>query len=30
LTKVPNPKDYGVAIYEDGLILKFLEKLGST
>jgi len=26
LTKVPNPKDYGVAIYEDGLILKFLEK----
>ncbi len=26
LIKVPNPKDYGVAIYENGLILKFLEK----
>lgn len=29
LTKVPNPKDYGVAIFEDGLILKFLEKPSS-
>jgi len=26
LTKVPNPKDYGVAICENGLILRFLEK----
>jgi NDP-sugar pyrophosphorylase family protein len=26
LTKVPNPKDYGMAICENGLILKFLEK----
>jgi len=26
LTKVPNPKDYGVVICENGLILKFLEK----
>jgi len=26
LTKVPNPKDYGMAIFKNGLILKFLEK----
>ena len=26
LTKVSNPSDYGLAIFEDGLILKFLEK----
>jgi NDP-sugar pyrophosphorylase family protein len=26
LTKVSNPKDYGIAIFKNGLILKFLEK----
>ena len=26
LTKVKNPKDYGIAIFKNGLILKFLEK----
>jgi NDP-sugar pyrophosphorylase family protein len=26
LTKVPNPKDYGIAICQNSLILKFLEK----